>query len=325
MPGAGVAAAAAYQAAGVAVSGLDNGVGGSTSTFDSGAGGSGSGGSGSESGGSASTGTPGTGGADGRGQGNQILRSGGMTPDLSPRESLAQAAVSTPKAGDPPPAAASVLDTQLVAGSFNWGIIGSGIKQMPAGTDLSSLMAIYTNQDGKALPIRPEVDTTDVPYFDGVTLNNVAANQTVTTALMYGQEYQIAVQTVMPNQPVLQGPNPQRGGLNVVREVVDPFAEPTEVAADALPTGNLRTGKMLFVGPGGFITHDFDFVKAHCRWIVAVGRATSTDKFIFEPHIPMDQQGGGGGGPTIGVYTHTQSTPASTWTIHHNLGRYVNV
>lgn len=303
MPGAGVAAAAAYQAAGVDVSGLDNSVGGSANPTGSG--------------------SPGTGGADGKGQGNQVLMSGGMTPELSPREALAQAAFSTPKAGNPPPAAASVADTQLVAGSFNWGIIGSGIKQMPAGTSLSSLMAVYTNQDGKAVPIRPEVDTSDVPYFDGVTLNNVEANKTVTTALMYGQEYQIAVQTVMPNQPVLEGPTLQKGGLNVVREVADPFAEPTEVAADALPTGNLRTGKMLFVGPGGFLTHDFDFVKANCRWIVAVGRATATDRFIFEPHIPMDQQGGGG--PQIGVYTHVQETPSASWTITHGLDRYVNV
>lgn len=333
MPGAGVAAAAAYQAAGVAVSGLDNGVGGSTSTFNSGegGGGSGSGGSGSGSSGSGSSrpGTPGTGGADGRGQGNQVLTSGGMVPPLPPREQLAQASYSTPSGGAPPPAAASVADTQLVAGSFNWGVIGSGLKQMPAGTSLSSLMAVYTNADGKALPIHPETDTSTVPYFDGVTLNTVEANKTVTVALMYGQEYQTVIQTVMPNQaPPPDGAVPMLGGGNVRRVPVE--TPPEEIPAptagvDALPTGNLQPGKMMFVGPGGFITHDFDFVKANCRWIAAVGRATAKDKFIYEPHIPMDQEGGGGGGPAVGVYTHVQSSPASTWTITHNLGRYVNV
>lgn len=35
--------------------------------------------------------------------------------------------------------------------------------------------------------------------------------------------------------------------------------------------------------------------------------------------------GGGGGGGPVARYTHTQSSPAATWTVTHNLGAYVQV
>ena len=199
----------------------------------------------------------------------------------------------------------SGTDQKPVYGKHTWGILGSGIKQQPAGTPLVSLTAVYTNEDGKALPISPEIDVATVPYYDGVALNNAAANQTVSTALMYGQEYQVITSTAMP----VQAGNSPSGvaGSNVT---------------PAVPS-KLLTGQMLYVGPGGLLTQDYTYVQANCRWVVAVGRATDTDKFIYEPSIPMDQKSGGGQGG--GNFTFTQATPALVWTIPNTLDRYVSV
>jgi hypothetical protein len=119
---------------------------------------------------------------------------------------------------------------------------------------------------------------------------------------MYGQEYQIVVE-----DKDIQASQQNADGTNRPSPRI----------------GNLQPGKMLFVGPGGRMTHDLEYVQNNCRWIVAAGRATAIDRFIFEPHLPMDQQGGGGGG--VAGYTHTQSTPSDLWTINHGLGRYVSV
>lgn len=54
--------------------------------------------------------------------------------------------------------------------------------------------------------------------------------------------------------------------------------------------GTLEVGKLIYVGPGGVLTQDYDYVKHNCRWIIAIGRATAKDKFIFAPHLPMDQK-----------------------------------
>jgi hypothetical protein len=200
----------------------------------------------------------------------------------------------------------SGTDQQPVYGKHTWGILGSGTKQQPAGTPLVSLTAVYTNEDGKALPISPEIDIATVPYYDGVSLNSAAANQTISTALMYGQEYQVITSTVMPVQA---GNSPSgKAGSNVI-----------------IPStsSNLLTGQMLYVGPGGLLTQDYTYVQANCRWVIAVGRATDVDKFIYEPSIPMDQQSGGGTGG--GNFTFTQTTPALTWTIPNTLDRYVSV
>jgi hypothetical protein len=90
----------------------------------------------------------------------------------------------------------------------------------------------------------------------------------------------------------------------------------------SVPGGTMTPGGVIFVGSDGVTTQDYASVVASCRWIVAVGRATSPTTFIFEPHLPIDTQGGTGPvSPDSFVYT--QSTPSSLWTIVHGLNRYV--
>ena len=200
----------------------------------------------------------------------------------------------------------SGTDMEPVYGKYTWGILGSGVKQQPAATPLVSLTAVYTNADGKALPITPEIDQPDTPYYDGVVLNNAAANQTVSTALMYGQEYQITTSTVMPIQA-------SASPSGVAGSNTTPLAS----------SGNLLPGQILYVGPGGLLTHDFNYVNTNCRWIIAVGRATDVDKFIYQPNIPMDM--GGNGGRLVKYFEYIQTTPALTWTFPNPTGHYVNI
>lgn len=78
-----------------------------------------------------------------------------------------------------------------ISGQFVWGSSSAGQKTAPAATTLGSLMAVYTNSDGKILPIHPELDSTTVPFFDGVTLNGGNPNDSIVVAMAYGMEYQI--------------------------------------------------------------------------------------------------------------------------------------
>ncbi|MEI6389389.1 MAG: hypothetical protein WCQ50_22510, partial [Spirochaetota bacterium] len=80
-----------------------------------------------------------------------------------------------------------------VAGKYVWGSSGAGQKTSPASTSIVSLMALYTNADGKMLPIHPETDTPVVPYLDGVSLNGGNPNDTIVVAMAYGMEYQITL------------------------------------------------------------------------------------------------------------------------------------
>jgi hypothetical protein len=62
------------------------------------------------------------------------------------------------------------------------------------------------------------------------------------------------------------------------------------------------------------------------RWIeksdatgFATGRTKTGDGVTVFNDLPFDPGTGGGGGGTT-AYVHTQSTPATAWTINHNLG-----
>ena len=237
----------------------------------------------------------------------QVIQSGGVStiPTTNTSESTSDISVDELLSKITGNLKLSGVDSEPVYGKYTWGILGGGTKQQPAATPLVSLTAVYTNADGKALPITPEVDQPDTPYYDGVVLNSAAANQTVSTALMYGQEYQITTSTAMPIQA---GQSPSGvAGSNVTPS----------------PSGNLSTGQILYVGPGGLLTHDFDYVNTNCRWIIAVGRATDVDKFIYEPNIPMDT--GGNGGALVKYFEYVQATPALTWTFPNPTGHYVNI
>ena len=91
-------------------------------------------------------------------------------------------------------------------------------------------------------------------------------------------------------------------------------------------SANFTPGANFFVGPNGVLTQDFSIITSSCRWLICVGRAISPTDFLYEPNLPVDQQGGGGGGSVVvDNYVHVQSTPAAEWTITHNLGKYVPI
>ena len=47
-------------------------------------------------------------------------------------------------------------------------------------------------------------------------------------------------------------------------------------------------GGLLYAGPGGLITQDFQgTILPNCKWVIVVGRALDIDTFIYEPHIPL--------------------------------------
>ena len=49
----------------------------------------------------------------------------------------------------------------------------------------------------------------------------------------------------------------------------------------------LNVGALIFVGPGGLITQDYPALIAEVQWVICVGRAITTDSFLWEPHIPQ--------------------------------------
>jgi hypothetical protein len=49
----------------------------------------------------------------------------------------------------------------------------------------------------------------------------------------------------------------------------------------------LNVGALIFVGPGGLITQDYQNLITVVQWIICVGRAITPDSFLWEPHIPQ--------------------------------------
>lgn len=48
----------------------------------------------------------------------------------------------------------------------------------------------------------------------------------------------------------------------------------------------LTPGGLIYVGPSGTITQDYETLITGVQWIVCIGRALTSDVFIWEPHIP---------------------------------------
>ena len=54
-----------------------------------------------------------------------------------------------------------------------------------------------------------------------------------------------------------------------------------------LPTDQGWTpGGLLYAGPGGVLTQDFNTIVNSCYWIVVIGRAVTSESFIYEPNLP---------------------------------------
>lgn len=58
-------------------------------------------------------------------------------------------------------------------------------------------------------------------------------------------------------------------------------------SAFQIPGANFVPGGLLYAGPGGVLTQDFnDVILSDCKWIIVAGRALDSQTFLFEPHIP---------------------------------------
>jgi len=130
-------------------------------------------------------------------------------------------------------------------------------KTFTAGEVIPALTVVhieYNVSPAVIIPIDPTVvlqvdGNTVFPFADGVVLANVVSGENATVATYYGGGYQITT------NPVL----------------------------------NWTVGGLLFVGPNGQMTQDYESLisgSTPVQWIICVGRAISSDTFIWEPHIP---------------------------------------
>ena len=84
----------------------------------------------------------------------------------------------------------------------------SAINGYPVGVDsLDAGTAVAINAYSKILPIHPEVNVDDVPWYDGITLASGKANETVQISLIYGNTYTIPSAHFTPGANLFVGPN----------------------------------------------------------------------------------------------------------------------
>jgi hypothetical protein len=135
-----------------------------------------------------------------------------------------------------------------------------GTQVFTADADLGALTAVYVGPDGGVLPIdptsvsqgSPPFSSDAYPFVDGITLNSAPTGSPVTVAVGYGSVFQV-------------------------------------------PGAGFVQGGLLYAGPGsaspptgvGTVTQDYQgTVLQSCQWVIVVGRALSSDVFVYEPHIP---------------------------------------
>ena len=128
----------------------------------------------------------------------------------------------------------------------------AGTSTFTASAPITSSTALMIQSDGTVRPLDPTVTLTSpggktlYPFCDGVALTSATTGQTVTTTANYGSSYTVNGAT---------------------------FTE----------------GGLLYVGVGGVLTQNYDSLftgGTGVHWIICVGRATGTNTFIYEPHIP---------------------------------------
>ncbi len=138
---------------------------------------------------------------------------------------------------------------------------GSATKSFMADSTFPELTAVVIQSDGGVNPVNITsvvLDSTSTPpwaiiapYLDGISTDPATNGQLVDVATNYGGEYQVITS----------------------------------------PPLNWTPGGLLYVKPDGTLTQDFDHLTlgtyGTLAWIVCVGRATASDTFIYEPHIPV--------------------------------------
>jgi hypothetical protein len=66
-------------------------------------------------------------------------------------------------------------------------------------------------------------------------------------------------------------------------EVVTVFGTEAALAGQSWSEGDL-----LYCGPGGVITNDYQSVVNSCNWVMVLGRALGPGTFLYEPSLPMN-------------------------------------
>jgi hypothetical protein len=143
----------------------------------------------------------------------------------------------------------------------------SATRTFIAGTSLSPLTAVAvlpnSPPDGSVSAIDPTTVQTDghgnpiYPIVTGVTLSSAITGGKVTVGTNFGGVYEYV------------------GGS---------------------PPLAFTVGGLIYAGAGGLLTQDYSIIvngnnsvsppTPPCQWVVVVGRAISTNQFIYEPHIP---------------------------------------
>jgi hypothetical protein len=50
---------------------------------------------------------------------------------------------------------------------------------------------------------------------------------------------------------------------------------------------NFTVGGLLYVGVGGLATQNYDSLLTEVQWVICMGKALTSDSFLYEPHIPQ--------------------------------------
>jgi len=124
----------------------------------------------------------------------------------------------------------------------------AGILTFTAGADFPAMTAVYVQSDGTVVPVDPTVVN-----FQGSP-----------PSVFFPYPDGVATESGLAGQSVNIG---------------------TQYGA-TFSGSHLTPGGLLYVGPGGLLTQDFDTLITEVQWIICVGRAVTSDTFVYEPHIP---------------------------------------
>jgi hypothetical protein len=147
------------------------------------------------------------------------------------------------------------------AGGFPVDNDNPSTKTFTAAADIVAGTVVHINGSGEVESVDPTTIVTDAngnvvfPFADGIVMADVLAGNPAQVATTYGGDFSIPSLSLTP------------GGLLFVRRdgrVTQDYA--------SLLSGSVSPGTDATVGP--------------VQWIICVGRAHSSDAFLWEPHIP---------------------------------------
>lgn len=147
------------------------------------------------------------------------------------------------------------------AGGFPTDNDNPSTKIFTAAVDMVAGTVVSINSSSEVTPVDPTTIVTDAhsnvifPFADGIVTQNVTAGNPATVATTYGGDFSIPSLSLTPGGLLFVGKN---------GKVTQDYA--------SLISGNIPPGTDATVGP--------------VQWIICVGRAFTSDGFLWEPHVP---------------------------------------